>query len=130
MDVESLIETLCSLELALHQPEVRSNPADLDRLLHPRFREFGRCGRIYERAEVIAELCGQSQSYEVRAQGFQIAPLSDVIALLTYQSAHLVGNGELEHCANRASLWQRTDVGWQILFHQGTPTETLSGNAT
>ena len=50
-----LLETLQSLELELHRPEVRSNRNVLDRLLHPEFREFGRSGHIYERAEVLAE---------------------------------------------------------------------------
>jgi hypothetical protein len=67
-----LLETLQSLELELHRPEVRSNRNVLDRLLHPEFREFGRSGHIYERAEVLAEFADRSQAYEVWAQDFRV----------------------------------------------------------
>jgi hypothetical protein len=92
-----LLETLQSLEVALHRPEVRSNRDELDRLLHPEFREFGRSGHIYERAEVLAEFADRPQAYEVWAQDFRVVPLSDVLALLTYKSAHVTPEGKLDH---------------------------------
>jgi hypothetical protein len=125
-----LLETLQSLEVALHRPEVRSNRDELDRLLHPEFREFGRSGHIYERAEVLAEFADRPQAYEVWAQDFRVVPLSDVLALLTYKSAHVTPEGKLDHHTNRSSLWQLTQTGWRLLFHQGTPAETFLKDAT
>jgi len=130
MESVPLLETLQSLEVALHRPKVRSNRKELDRLLHPEFREFGRSGRIYERAEVLAEFANRPQAYEVWAQDFRVVPLSDVLALLTYKSAHVTREGELEHHTNRSSLWQLTQTGWRLLFHQGTPAETFLKDAT
>ena len=130
MEAASLLKTLQSLEMALHRPEVRSNRAELDRLLHPAFREFGRSGGIYERAEVLAEFADQPPAYAVWAQDFHVLPLSAGLALLTYRSAHLTGEGGLEHCAIRSSLWQLTPTGWRLLFHQGTPTGTFRKNPT
>jgi hypothetical protein len=129
METVPLLETLQSLELALHRPEVRSNRNELDRLLHPEFREFGRSGRTYERAEVLAEFADRSQAYEVWAQDFRVVPLSNVLALLTYKSAHVTREGKLEHHTNRSSLWQLTQNGWRLRFHQGTPAETFLKDA-
>jgi len=130
MEAVPLLETLQSLEVALHRPEVRSNRNELDRLLHPEFREFGRSGHIYERADVLAEFADRPQAYEVWAQDFRVFPLSDVLALLTYKSAHVTREGELEHYTNRSSLWQLTQTGWRLFFHQGTPSETFLKDAT
>jgi hypothetical protein len=130
MEAVPLLETLRSLEVALHRPEVRSNRNELDRLLHPEFREFGRSGLIYERADVLTEFADRPQAYEVWAQDFRVLPLSDVLALLTYKSAHITHEGELDHYTNRSSLWQLTDTGWRLLFHQGTPTEAFVKDAT
>ena len=130
MEAVPLLETLQSLEVALHRPEVRSNRNELDRLLHPEFREFGRSGHIYDSAEVLAEFADRPQAYEVWAQDFCVVPLSDVLALLTYKSAHVTREGKLERHTNRSSLWQLTQSGWRLRFHQGTPAETFLKDAT
>ncbi|HET6369798.1 MAG TPA: DUF4440 domain-containing protein, partial [Nitrospiria bacterium] len=70
------------------------------------------------------------QTYEVWSQDFQVEPLSQEAALLTYRSAHVNNEGELERHTNRASLWQLTEHGWQMFFHQGTPTEAFQKSAT
>jgi len=126
MDAKALLETLRTLEVALHQPQVRSDREQLDRLLHPRFREFGRSGRIYSKADILAELPDEPQAYEVWSQELEVEPLSEDLALITYRSAHINGDGELERHTNRSSLWQLTEHGWQMLFHQGTPTDAFS----
>src|SRR5215207_2251740 len=126
MDAKALLETLRTLEVALHQPQVRSDREQLDRLLHPRFREFGRSGRIYSKADILAELPDEPQAYEVWSQELAVEPLSEDLALITYRSAHINGDGELERHTNRSSLWQLTEHGWQMLFHQGTPTDAFS----
>lgn len=130
MDAKALFETLRALEAALHQPQVRSDRGQLDQLLHPRFREFGRSGRIYAKADILAELPDEPQTYEVWLQDLVVEPLSEGLALITYRSAHINGDGELERHANRSSLWQLTEHGWQMLFHQGTPTDAFPRNET
>jgi hypothetical protein len=129
MDAKALLETLRTLEVALHQPDMRSDRGKLDRLLHPRFREFGRSGRIYAKAEILAEFSDQPQTYEVWSQEFRVELLSQGLALLTYKSAHINGEGKLERYTNRSSLWQFTQCGWQMLFNQGAPTEAFPRDA-
>ena len=117
-------------ELKLHRPEVRCNPDQLSCLLHPEFREFARSGRIYARADVLAEFSTAPQEFEVLAADFNLLRISDSVALLTYRSAHVTTGNRLERHANRASLWQLTEVGWQLVFHQGTPTDEVEQIAT
>lgn len=47
-----------------------------------------------------------------RMQGVQLAP--DLVHL-TFDTEN---NGR---CVHRSSLWRRTEDGWLLYFHQGTP---------
>jgi hypothetical protein len=117
-----LLDTLKALETSLHDPEVRRSAERLGALLHPAFRELGRSGREYTREEVLAEFSGGAPEFVIWAQDFSLEVLSESLALLTYRSAHVADGGALERHTLRASLWQRTEEGWKMRFHQGTPT--------
>jgi hypothetical protein len=130
MDAKVLLDTLRTLEVALHQPAVRSDRRKLDRLLRDRFREFGRSGGIYTKAEIVTEFAHHPRTYEVWSQDFRVEPLSEGLALLTYRSAHINGDGELDRHTNRSSLWRLTQDGWKMLFHQGTPTDAFLRDTT
>jgi hypothetical protein len=104
-------------ERALLDPGVRADPARAGALLHPEFAEVGASGRRWGRAEILAamadELSLAGERVEVRdLQGERIA--EDVVHL-TYLS-DVAGR-----VARRSSLWRRTDDGWRLWFHQGTP---------
>ena len=58
----------------------------------------------------------------VVADGFALRRLAEDVALLTYRSAHLLGDGTLDRFSRRASVWQCKGLSWQMRFHQGTPT--------
>src|SRR5262244_2547242 len=103
MDAAVLLETLCSLEKSLHRSEVRGDRAKLESLLHPRFREFGRSGRVYERAEILDEFSERPQTYKVWSLEYRVESLSGKLALLTYKSAHVASDGSLEHHSVRSS---------------------------
>jgi len=55
--------------------------------------------------------------------------LSEGLALLTYRSASIGRDGELADHAHRSSLWELTENGWRMRFHQGTPTASFVRNA-
>jgi len=126
--MSTLLAVLRDLEVELHAPEVRSSASRLHALLHPEFTEFGRSGRTYTFSEVVAALQAETNPARVHAQGFAVRELSESLALLTYKSAD-IKDGKLEHHALRSSLWQLGPSGWQMLFHQGTPTEAFAQNA-
>ncbi|HUG32929.1 MAG TPA: DUF4440 domain-containing protein [Acidimicrobiia bacterium] len=107
------VDILEEKELALLDPKVRADPAQVDRLLHDDFIEFGSTGRVYDKKVLLDMLEGESSS-EVIVRDFAVRPLSTDTALVTYRS---VGQSGQE--ANRSSVWVR-DEEWKLIFHQGT----------
>ncbi|KQU91826.1 hypothetical protein ASC78_02615 [Variovorax sp. Root318D1] len=118
----SLLLLLQALEVELHKPAARSDTERLDALLHDDFREFGRPGAAYAKADILSRLPAQAQHAVVVADRFEVRRLGEVVALLTYRSAHLLANGTLDRFTLRSSVWERSTLGWQMSFHQGTPT--------
>ncbi len=129
----SLLEKLCSLEIALHQPEIRLSTERLEALLHDSFIEIGRSGRSYRKAGIIKQLLLEKTPSSIWSQDFSVEEISEGIVFLMYKSAHMHETGELTQHTNRTSLWQHTSQGWQLRFHQGTVTdafEAKSGSRT
>jgi hypothetical protein len=118
-DSDMLLEELRTLETDLHRDETRRNRKRMERLLHPDFIEFGRSGRRYTRADVLEEFGADSVLPDIHSRDFDLVVLGEGVALLTYLSAHM--NNPHRHTL-RSSIWVRTAAGWQIRFHQGTPT--------
>lgn len=124
------LETLKALEVLLHDPEVRNSAERMGQVLHSSFREFGRSGATYTRDAILARVSCAAQQPPIWAQDFQLEVLSEGLALLTYRSGHIAENGELQRHTNRASLWQLTEGGWKMRFHQGTATQPFEKRAT
>lgn len=116
-----LAAELQGLESELHHPGVRVTRERLEELLHPEFAEVGRSGRKYTRETVIAHLAAQQSQPEIVAKNYQVKLLGPGVALLNYESAHRNPDGTLGQKALRSSVWLRTDTGWQLVYHQGTP---------
>ena len=125
MSSESLLNTLRMFEIELHKPSTRANAYRLGQLLHPLFLEFSRSGQRYSREQVLTEFSKNGAWHEVHSQDYRVEQLAKDLALLTYRSAHITASGTLDRYSLRASLWQLTADGWQLRFHQGTPTESL-----
>jgi hypothetical protein len=117
------LSTLRALECELHEPKARRDAARLGQLLHADFHEFGHSGRSYTRAEIFERLQAETEPTKVHAQDFQLLKLAEAAFLLTYRSAHVAASGLLERHTNRASVWRHELDGWQMVFHQGTPTD-------
>ena len=130
MNVEPLLHTLRKLEVETHQAHVRTDQRKLGRLLHPNFFEVGRSGAIYSRDSILAEFSNHPPSYRVWSQDFRMESLTEALTLLTYRSAHVADDGTLERHTLRASLWQSTEQGWQLRFHQGTPVAAFEKQVT
>jgi hypothetical protein len=121
----ALFEELKSVELELHKDETRRNRNRMEMLLHPDFVEFGRSGRRYSRADILNEFGPDSVLPAIHSERFRLVLLAEEVALLTYVSAHLDASGEVHRHTLRSSIWVRTQTGWQLRFHQGTPTESM-----
>lgn len=106
------------LEECLWIAESRFDMDWMERTLAPDFFEFGRSGRVYRREDTLGI---ESQSIDARLplKNFEARLLSSDVALVTYISA--VTYDGVEDIGNRSSIWSRTESGWQLRFHQGTP---------
>ncbi len=72
---DDLLQELRELEVALHQPQVRSDAGRIDELLHESFVEFGRSGRSYDKAHVLWELPAEQISEAIWSQDFSPASI-------------------------------------------------------
>lgn len=126
MDADLLLR-LSRLEKELLQEEVRSDPDRLEGYLHDEFLEIGRSGRLYNKRDVLRLVPGARTAAKIRARDFRIHLIADGLALLTYQSSRVDGAGAPMSLARRSSLWQRTDRGWRLRFHQATPAGSDAG---
>jgi hypothetical protein len=116
-DRDLAVEAAVQGELRLLAPEVRSSPELVGALLHPEFHEFGASGRHWDRASIIAALAttadpGAHPVTASRMKGVRLAP--DLVQL-TFDTE------DNDRHVHRSSLWRRTEEGWLLYFHQGTP---------
>jgi hypothetical protein len=119
--VPSPLQILQALEVELHHPDVRRNPARLAQLLHREFHEVGRSGRMYNRESIMELLATQDSQFEVVSDNYTVSELGAEMALLTYRSAHIDQSNNLVNHTLRSSVWLKTNAaGWQLRYHQGT----------
>jgi hypothetical protein len=109
---------LTAREPIFHRPEHGATRADFEKMTTPDFWEIGASGRRYTRNEVLDELerrhvTPHSDVWETT--DFRCQRLAQEIYLLTYTL--LQDNTRL---TRRSTIWQRTQEGWKIVFHQGT----------
>ncbi|MBD9470137.1 DUF4440 domain-containing protein [Pseudoxanthomonas sp. PXM01] len=119
--MDALLAELTALETELHHPGAPCTRERLERLLHPDFHEVGRSGARYTRQVVIDFLATRGQVPRVIAEEHRVESLTADIALLHFRSHEVTADGSALHAALRMSVWRRTDVGWQLSYHQGTP---------
>ena len=114
------LQEIRSLEESLWQAESRFDKELMDRIFAPDFFEFGRSGRRYARAEMFFEKAAQRDiAATLPLPEFHARHLSDDIVQVTYVSEVRYGRDLVR--GNRSSVWSRTEVGWRLRFHQGTP---------
>jgi len=130
MATNELLCHLRNLEISLHKHSVRSDRAKAGLLLHDSFVEFGQSGRRFNRVEILKFMQSENSTGEVWSQDFVMAEIGNDVVLLTYRSAHVGETGTLSRYSLRSSIWQRMLAGWQIRFHQGTPTDTFERETT
>jgi len=107
------MDEVVALELLMLDPAVRADRAEVERLLHPEFREFGTSGQVWERGSIIAALA-EDPGPPARASDVEARVVAPDVVLVTYV-AEAAGLRSL-----RSSLWVRDEGGWRALFHQGT----------
>jgi hypothetical protein len=116
-----ILEELKSREPIFHRPELGTTRANFESMMHADFWEIGASGRCYSREYVLAELERRHEHphedvWETSA--FHCGKLAPNVYVLTYT---LIQNKIRK--TRRSTIWHRTEVGWKIMFHQGTIVE-------
>ncbi|BEM28214.1 hypothetical protein SME05J_17840 [Serratia marcescens] len=113
-----------ALEVELHQPTTRCDPKRVAALLHEDFEEIGRSGLRYDKCQTVAALEMETDYPPIFAEAFKLAQISAGTVLLTYKSFQRDAQGYAVCCTERSSIWILTEKeGWQMRFHQATPTD-------
>ena len=115
------LKTLEVLEEGLWRSDVRLDPQRMDLILAPDFFEFGRSGRVYRRADILA-VPAQPIDARLPLREFHARLLDSDVVQVTYVS--VVTYEGVEEIAKRSSIWTRNAHGWQLRFHQGTAVPT------
>jgi hypothetical protein len=113
---------LQQLEEYLLQPLARKSSQEVSRLLADEFIEFGSSGRIYNKQQTLAALQHETPVQRTLTNFYAHALAPDV-ALVTYYIIRQAEPGTPPAHSLRSSIWQFLDDRWQMLFHQGTPTQ-------
>ncbi len=112
------VDELRTLEDGMWRRETRGDASWMAAHVTDDFLEFGRSGRTYDRTAVVD--VSDVEPFTAELSDIDVSILADDVALLTYRSAFHRGDVGSEF-ANRSSLWVRTEDGWRMRFHQGTP---------
>jgi hypothetical protein len=115
---------LTRLEEAMWRAETRFDLAFQEARFAPDFVEFGRSGRVYNRAQIIRT---DKHPIEASLHNLRLLKLDENTVLVTYNSV-AVFDGVHEH-ARRSSIWCRSPAGWVMRFHQGTPYDPVKQGA-
>ncbi len=113
-----LLSELRAYEPIFHRPAFGKNVADFERRMAPDYWEVGASGRSYDRACILKHLA-QHPPVDADEEGwlcsdFGIRRLGEDCFLLTYK---LDQNPRI---TLRSTIWERTEAGWRIRYHQGT----------
>jgi hypothetical protein len=113
--------TLERFEESLWREDTRFDHKFMDEVVAQDFFEFGRSGRIHERADTLSAGSAGRQPIDavLPLPNLKIRLLNEDTAQVTYDSA-VECNGVVEY-GRRSSIWSKTERGWVLRFHQGTP---------
>jgi hypothetical protein len=115
-----VLHDLMQREPIFHRPEFGTTRQDFEQMTDPRFWEVGASGRRYSREYVLDTLEKRHQNPIEEAwetQDFYCLEVGFDTYLLTYTLI------QGERITRRSTLWRSAELGWKILYHQGTIVE-------
>ena len=116
-DHAEVLAALIDREPLFHRTELGTSREHFEAMTVVDFWEVGASGTVYDREAVwntLEHRYAANEPDEWQTSDFSIRQLSDSVYLLTY----VLRQGE--RLTRRATIWQRADGTWQIVYHQGT----------
>lgn len=103
--MKNIFDTLIKYEQCLHNVD-RQNLHQLEKLLHPDFKETTKSGKLLNKVQIIAALLDETTDPNIQSQNFHIQYQSETSALLIYESfqSDLI-TGLRYNFSFRSSLW-------------------------
>ncbi len=114
---------LIEIEESMWRRESRFDLAFQEQHFAQDFVEFGRSGRTYTREQAIRANASPIQA-KLPLSNLKVRVL-DVNTVQVRYDSEATYEGEAEY-AHRSSIWSRTQSGWVLRFHQGTPYQPSS----
>jgi hypothetical protein len=111
-------DELMAREPIFHRPEFGTTRDDFAAMVVDDFWEVGASGRRYSRTYVLDELEKRHSALHEdvwEAKDFHCRQLGPSFYLLTYTLIE-----DAARVTRRATIWQRTEANWKIVYHQGT----------
>ncbi|MGF1747168.1 DUF4440 domain-containing protein [Vibrio cionasavignyae] len=125
------MEVIIEQEIALHEFEIRQDKAEIERLIHPDFREVGRSGNSYDFKSIVRMMEMEKPSnVQIHSQNYECVALEPTVQLLTYETALIDDSGQASSFTKRSSIWVLAEELWQLKYHQGTPCDILEINVS
>jgi hypothetical protein len=115
-----VLDELSSLEPIFHRQDFLNGRSALESMLAPDFWEVGASGRIYDREFAIETVLQRGESTETHAwpcRDFRLRQLGPHSYLITYTLE------QPARTTRRATIWEKSEEGWRVVYHQGTQVE-------
>ncbi len=117
-DLVLVLDELRRREPIFHTKEFGTTPADFESVTALDYWEVGASGRRYSRDFILRTL-GETPPVDAAVAGWHssdhaLRRLGSDTYLLTYTLS------QGERLTRRATIWQSTNEGWRIHYHQGT----------
>jgi hypothetical protein len=117
-ELAGILAALAAREPIFHHPEFGTSRESLEPMMADDFWETGASGRRYSREFVLDELMRRSKTPHEdvwETSDFFCRRLAADMYLLTYTPLQ-----QGSRLTRRASIWQKTDDDWKVVYHQGT----------
>jgi len=116
--LQPVLDELRTLEPLIYAANDGAPRQHFESLLNDDFWEVGASGKVYDREFVLATLA-QRQEQPIDESwhcfSFHLRQIETQHFLLTYSLQ------QPTRLSRRATLWRRTQSGWKMIYHQGTP---------
>ena len=105
-------DQVVALEKSFLTDEVRADPASVAALLHPDWVEVGKSGRVWSKADKLAEVSpGLGTEFEL----IKVERIAPEVIMVQWRGLSDRGN------SRRVSVWVRDGNRWLMRYQQGTP---------
>ncbi len=118
----SVLEELKAHQPIFHHPEFGTTRKDFEGMMVADYWETGASGKRYGKDMILDELEKRytgGYTDDMETSDFHLRELGPDVYLLTYNLLE-----DKKRKTRRATIWQRTDAGWKIVYHQGTFCES------